>query len=72
MQELAGQTDQAASVSQDRVHFAVDADATIAATFARLLGKPVLLVAYPQSFDESSSEDFQLLVRHDGRLFVQS
>ena len=72
VQELAGQTDQAASVSQDRVHFAVDADATIAATFARLLGKPVLLVAYPQSFDESSSEDFQLLVRHDGRLFVQS
>lgn len=72
MEELTRQTNQATGLHQDRVHLAVDADASVTRSPARLLWKPVLLVAYPQRLDEGSAEHLQLLIGYDGRFFVQS
>jgi len=72
VQELARQTDQIASLDQHGIYFAVDADAAVARSFARLLREPVLLVAYPQRFNQGRSVDLQLLVGNDCRFFVES
>jgi len=72
VKELTGQTNQATGLHQDRIHLAVDADASVTRSLARLLREPVLLIAYPQRLDEGSPEHLQLLIGHDGRFFVQA
>jgi len=52
--------DDLGSLGNDGVYTAVDADAPVAGSLARLVGEPVVAVAAPQHLHDGHTELFQL------------
>jgi len=60
VKELGGQTTRHTRLPNQRIELAVDADASVTATFERFLGEPVVPIAPAQNINKTVMESAEL------------